>query len=226
MLILAKNKGQLKYLSPVLKAKVEHQLAALADSQADANAIVKFLDPEKYVQHSTLRSFIGRIVGYIPAVIRCLLSPLAALCAGSWLSAKRPWKDLGAMLLDDLTSTVQAILTVTHKVLEALFNRLLRTLADIVVNGIVARVASFFGYHAVTLAGYEVSAKADLFQETLCSNTTGRLMTTLVRANTTPNPEVGLQNGIEARMRVSFFDKVPALNQEPHSPSGEPTLTV
>lgn len=200
MLFLALNKSYLADLNPVLKAKLQHQLETITGSNADARALEKILYPDKHQSTSTLRSFIGRIVGYIPVLIRCLLSPLILASTFSLKSAYRPWYELSKMWWDDMTSTLHAVVNFTHKILETVFNRLPRTLADVIVNGLFARIASLFGYHQVTLQGYQLSANWDMQQEALASNTTQRALNAITRMNTTPNPEVGLRNGIKTRL--------------------------
>ena len=109
MLNLGMHKEDLADLSPLLKARLKPLLSELVSCSADARAIDKCLDPGKYAQKSTLRSFLGRGISYIPTLIRCGLSPIAGLVSGSPAAFMRPWKELGEMVLDDFTSTFQAL---------------------------------------------------------------------------------------------------------------------
>ncbi len=216
MLQLAANKEHLSRLPVKLKVQLQYFLEKSVSS-VDATAIDKLIDPERYAPKSTLRSFLGRTIGYVPTLVRCALSPLAAVCL--WVAAGapfnkrqlgieaalgRPWKELGSMLLDDVTSTTFAVFRVANKIMESAFNRFPRTVADIVVNGILARTLSFFGFHDFTLFGYRQSAKADCAQLRVCEATTGGIMTYLARKNTAPHAEVGLSTVLSESMSVVF----------------------
>lgn len=215
MMQLAAHKDKLPRLSPALKAKLEYQVEKYAYSSADAAAINKYFDPERAAPKSTLRSFLGRTISYVPTLIRCLLSPLARPYTGSWDSAKRPWKELGSMLRDDFVSTSFALLRFVNKFSETVFNRFPRTFADIAVNGVIGRTLSFFGHHDFTLAAYRASAKADQLQEKICESTTGLAMTKLAWANTTPHPGLSLGQAVNEASSVLLDDIPPPLIRIP-----------
>ena len=114
-----------------------------------------------------------------------------------------------------------------NKVVETLCNRLPRTFADIVVNSVIARVASYMGFHKITLAGYNVSAIWDAVQEYLYATTTGRVLNFLAREVTAPHPETGFQNSMQvclknqlpkstsaSKQNSAFFNEAPKMHSK------------
>jgi hypothetical protein len=212
MLRLSMNKEKLSRLKPLTKARLQCAIQKMTTFPEDARALEKYWDPEKSAPKSTLRSFLGRTIGYAPSLLRCVLSPAAGIYVyyqtGSFskavVSVLRPWRELAEMILDDLTSTAYAVSRFTNKIFETLFNRIPRTLGDIVINGVLGRAASFFGFHGFALAGYRQSARWDLAQEKLYANSTGRVLTYLASKNTTPNPEISMKHTLNERLRATL----------------------
>lgn len=219
LLELAAHKEKLSQLSPSLKAKLQYNLGKITSCKEDARAIDHYIDPEKYATTSTLRRFLGQAISYIPTLLRCILSPLAGFITGSFEAMARPWKDLFSLFLNDLTSIAYAFSRFVNKIIESVFNRIPRTLADVFVNGLYARTASFFGFHGATLAGYRLSATYDVLQEEGYANTTGRVLNHLASINTSPNPELSLRYALGERMRESFVSEEKIV-----APSSQPTL--